>query len=305
MTFWALLGPTASGKTEVAVEIAEATGRQIVNVDSRQLYLGMDIGTAKPTREQRTRVPHHMLDVITPDVRWDAMTYARAAREVIEGMVGSGVLPIVVGGSGFYFAALSGALTEGLPPRDDALREALRAEAAASGGETLLGKLRARDPQTAARLHPHDTVRIVRALEVIALTGKSITEHAQTRRDPWGTWRVAVLTRPRDQLKASIRRRVDEMLARGWVDEVRTLLASGYDESSPGMTSLGYPEIVAYVRGALSFEEARERVKVRTWQYARRQLTWCRRFPPTHWVEASEVGGAVAKLLSLFEGAGA
>jgi len=300
---WAVLGPTASGKTEAALGLATRFGLEIVNLDSRQLYVGMDIGTAKPTPSQRAQIPHHMIDVITPDIRWDAMTYARAARVVIERILAGGKRPLVVGGSGFYFAALSGELSEDLPPRNEPLRAAFRAEAKEIGSSGLWERLNARDPTTAARLHPRDTMRIIRALEVMALSGSPLGTRARTAPPvPWGIWRVVVLDMPRDLLKATIRRRVDGMIRQGWIDEVRGLLDAGYDGSSPGLSSLGYPEMIDHVRGELALEETVERISRRTWQYARRQLTWCRRVPAHRWVTAETPAQAVAGLAALFEG---
>lgn len=298
---WAILGPTAAGKTDAALALAEACDAEIVNVDSRQLYIGMDIGTAKPTPTQRARVPHHMIDVITPDVRWDAMRYAREARRAIGTILSKGRRPLVVGGSGFYFAALAGQLHEDLPPRDAAVRNALLADAQTKGEHALWEQLHEHDPETAERLHPRDTLRIVRALEVHALTGEPLS--ARARRgppSPWGRWRVAVLTLPRDQLRIAIRRRIDRMIRLGWPDEARQLLAAGYSLSSPGLGSLGYPQMVAHVCGRMALNDAFEDIALRTWQYARRQLTWFRRVPADQWVTVTE-GDAVSLLRGVLE----
>jgi len=300
--FWVVLGPTASGKTEAAIELAMQFGLEIVNLDSRQLYIGMDIGTSKPTVAQRAQIPHHMIDMIPPDVRWDAMRYARGARAAIEQIVSRGRRPLVVGGSGFYFAALSGELNEDLPPRNDSLRAALRAEVEEIGSDGLWARLALHDPTTAARLHPQDTIRIIRALEVMALTGSPLSARGLTNPPvPWGTWRVVVLATPRNLLKTRIRRRVEDMIRGGWIAEVQSLLDAGYHRSSPGLSSLGYPEIVDHVLDGLPLGEATVRISQRTWQYARRQLTWCRRVPADQWVTADSPAHAAADIAAVLE----
>ncbi|MCU0610427.1 MAG: tRNA (adenosine(37)-N6)-dimethylallyltransferase MiaA [Candidatus Eisenbacteria bacterium] len=299
---WAIFGPTGGGKTEAALALAERFPLEVVGLDSRQLYIGMDIGTAKPTEAQRARVPHHMIDVITPDVRWDAMTYARAARPVIDEITARGRRALIVGGSGFYFAALAGELNEDLPPRDEALRARLRVEAEVIGSPGLWERLREHDAATAARLHPQDMSRIIRALEILSLTGTTLGERARTAPPVrWGDWSVIVLAPPRDRLKALIRRRVTRMIREGWAEEVRRLLHAGHDESHPGMSSLGYPEMIEHVRGIMPAEEAVARIAQRTWQYARRQLTWFRRFPAERWIATDDPLAAAERAASLLD----
>ncbi|MBN1425904.1 tRNA (adenosine(37)-N6)-dimethylallyltransferase MiaA [Candidatus Fermentibacteria bacterium] len=297
---WALLGPTGVGKTDVAVSLADRVPLEVVGLDRGQLYIGMDIGTATPSAAQQAMVPHHMLNLITPDIRWDAMTYARAARTIIEEIHARGRHPMVVGGTGFYFSALSGQLSKNLPPRDEALRESLRAKARVIGSGGLWEELCARDLATATRLHPNDLSRIIRALEIVTLTGKPMAEHtAAAPPTPWGRWRIVVLTMERERLKAAIRRRVEAMIRAGWADEVRGLLETGFGPESPGMANLGYREMIDHVRGALPLDEAAQRIVLRTWQYARRQLTWFRRVPADRWVTTGDVVDATARVWRL------
>ena len=302
-SYWALVGPTAVGKTRVALEMARVQPLEVVGLDSRQIYKYMDIGTAKPTPEEQAVVPHHMVDVIEPHESYDAMTYSRRAREAITAIEGRNAKPLVVGGTGFYLDALMGKISEGLPQSSTDVRQILRAELQERGPRELWQRLRDLDERTAGRLHPHDGSRILRALEIIQTTGKpvsSLTTESPPR--PWGTWRIMVLTMDREALKAKIRDRVESMLQAGWCEEVERLIAMGYDERSPGMSSLGYTEMIQVVRGELPISEAKQSIVTRTWRYAKRQLTWFRRFPKERWVTVQDdpvaTGARVLELLA-------
>ena len=284
-SYWALVGPTAVGKTEIAMEVARVHAVEVIGLDSRQIYKYLDIGTAKPTPEEQTAVPYHMLDVIEPHESYDAMAYARRARGIIAEIEARNAQPFVVGGTGFYLDALMGKINESLPRSSAEIRQVLQAELREKGPMELWRRLRDLDKETAKRLHPRDRSRILRALEIIQKTGKPLsTLTAGSPARPWGTWRIVVLTIDREALKARISERIESMLKAGWCEEVERLIASGFDEHSPGMSSLGYGEIIQVVRGELPIDEAKQRIATRTWRYAKRQLTWFRRFPKERWI---------------------
>lgn len=271
----AIVGPTASGKSAVALAVAEACGAEIVSCDSMQVYRGLDIGTAKPTAAERTRVPHHLIDVAEPDEPFSAARYAALADRAIAEIAARGRPVIVVGGTGLYLRALRWGLVDA-PPRDDALRAQLYAEEAARPG-ALHARLAAVDPEAAGRLAPRDLVRVVRALEVHALTGRPISAHhaahAPRERHPM---QVFVLDPPRDVLDRRIAARTDEMLAAGWVDETRRL-AARYGRAVAPLGAVGYREILMFLEGALAEAELRPAIVRATRHYARRQRTWFRK----------------------------
>ncbi|HUE76648.1 MAG TPA: tRNA (adenosine(37)-N6)-dimethylallyltransferase MiaA [Longimicrobiales bacterium] len=277
----ALAGPTAAGKTALSLALAERVGGEVVSMDSRQVYRGMDIGTAKPTADERARIPHHGLDLIEPGQRYSAGRFARDARGWIREIRGRGRVPLLVGGTGFFLRALTDPLFDE-PPMDTGRRAALQAflETLPAGDpERWLAAL---DPGSAARLRAGGGAqRVLRALEVALLTGR-----------PLGWWherrpgsdaldiRVFVLHLPRDVLYERINRRVDSMLAAGLVREVAALRAAGHGPGQPGMTATGYREIAAHLQGEVSLDEAAERIRRATRRYARRQVTWFRHQPP-------------------------
>lgn len=285
----AIVGPTAVGKTAVSLRVAEALGAEIINCDSRQVYRGMDVGTAKPTAAERALVPHHGLDLVEPDEPFTAADYGRAARRSVAECFERGVWPLVVGGSGLYLRALDEGLFPG-PPADPALRERLRAEAEKQGPPALHARLSAVDPEAAGAIHPHDLVRIVRALEVYELTGEPISSlQRRAASAPALFLLVAVgLARPPQKLAERIAERVEAMLAAGLEEEVRALLAAGLDPSSPSLQGIGYRQMVEHVEGARSLEEVRGAVVRETRRYAKRQMTWFRKLPGIEWVEAGD-----------------
>lgn len=280
------MGATATGKSGLALDLAEACGREIVSADSRQIYRGLRIGTAQPSAEDLTRVPHHLVDFLALEETWSAQQFAEAALDSIRAREDSP--PLIVGGTGFWLRSLM----EGLFPLDIPREATLAARNALEPLETsvLYSRLEAEDPPSAARLHPNDRQRILRALELLDATGITMTEHhRKSRRKPEGIdWSKVVITRNRSELHARIETRLDEMLEGGWPEEVRALLDSGADAGSPGMHALGYPEVVAMLRGETSREEARERILYRTRQYARRQEIWFRREEGAELLDASE-----------------
>jgi len=286
-----LVGPTAVGKTAFSLDIAETFGCEIVSGDSMQVYRGMDIGTAKASPEERRRVPHHLIDIRDPDEPFSVSDYQREAARAIRDITARGRLPFLVGGTGLYIQAVcyNYAFHEGGP--DEAFRERMRAYAREHGNEALHRRLAAVDPQTAARLHPNDVRRVIRALEVYRQTGVTLTEQlaAQTRESPYRLCMIG-LTMERKKLYERIEERVDDMIRRGLVDEVAGLLARGFDDSMTAMQGLGYKEIAAHLRGETTLEEATAILKRNTRRFAKRQLSWFRRMKDVVWVDVTDPG---------------
>jgi len=271
----AIAGPTASGKTSLAIALARRLGGELLNADSQQVYRGLDVGTAKPTAAERAEAPHHLLDLVEPGEGMDAARWAALADAAIAEVAGRGRLPIVVGGTGLYLRALLHGVVAA-PGRDPALRARLEAEAAALGRPALHARLAAVDPASAARIGPNDLVRIVRALEIAAGGRTQSDLHAAHAFQPdrYPATLVA-LDPPRAELHARIDARVEAMFAGGLLDEVRAL-AARWGDAAPGRLPIGYPEALAVVRGELPVEEAVRRVQIAHRQYAKRQLTWLR-----------------------------
>lgn len=274
----AIVGPTASGKTAVSLGVAERLGGEVVSMDSRQVYRGLDIGTAKVRPEEAGAIPHHGLDLVQPDERYSAGAFARDARRWLREIAGRGRVPVLVGGTGFFLRALTHPLFRE-PPLDRVRRERLRAWLTTQSEDTLRAWLRGLDAPTAAALDSGGGMqRVLRALEVALLTGRPLSwwhAHAPPEEEPLSP-RIFVLELPREELFARIDRRVDAMVEAGLVDEVRRLVARGYDERAAAMSATGYPEMLACIRGELSLEEAVAAIKRATRSFARRQLTWFR-----------------------------
>jgi tRNA dimethylallyltransferase len=296
-----IAGPTGVGKTAVAVALAARLPMEVVSADSRQVYRGMDVATAKPTAEERRAVAHHLIDVTDPDDRYHAARFAREARAAIDAIRARGRLPVVVGGTGLYIRALLRGL-DPAPPADPAFRRELTELAAREGGATLHARLAREAPAMAHRLHPNDHVRIVRALELLR-AGAPVGE-AQRR------WREAPehdesvfcvgVTWPRVVLAERLRARAAALVANGLAGEVRSLLARGYDPSLPAMQGIGYRELVLVLRGEITEEEALRRMQRDTVRYAKRQWTWFTREPDIQWLDVALCGGpeGVAGLLA-------
>jgi tRNA dimethylallyltransferase len=290
----AIVGPTGAGKTAVAVRLAARLPVEVVSADSRQVYRGMDVGTAKPTPEERAAVPHHLLDVVGPDERYHAARFAREARAAIGTILGRGRLPLLVGGTGLYVRALLRGLRPA-PPADPAIRGELEEAARREGVAALHARLRAVDPAAAERIHPSDPVRIIRALEVHRLTGRppGASTHWEESRPPWRALLVG-LTRPRGALFALLDRRVERMVAAGLEGEARALLAAGCAATLPAMQGIGYRHFVRVIEGRWSREEAVRQMKRDTRRYARRQWTWFAREPGLRWLDLDAAGGVEA-----------
>jgi tRNA dimethylallyltransferase len=272
-----LAGPTAVGKTAVSLELARRLDAEIVCADSMQVYRGMDIGTAKPTAEQRQAVRHHLIDVCEVDEPFDVKRFVQLARQAIAEIGARGKTALVVGGTGLYVRALRQGLFEG-PGRDEALRARLEAMPA----EELYAELRRVDPKAARDIDRYNPRRLVRALEVFYATGRSIRDFQKQKP---ATGQVFGLNRDRYDLYRRIERRIDEQIAAGWVDEVRRLMEQGIEKNKTAMQAAGYRELIAYLRGRLSLPEAVSLIKTRTRQLARRQLTWFRREPGLIWID--------------------
>lgn len=274
----AVLGPTASGKSALGMALAQQLDGEIVCCDSQQVYIGMDIGTGKPSRDDKQLVPHHLLDLVHPDEPFHAARWAALARVAITRIAARGRLPIVVGGTGLYYRALTVGLFEA-PPPDEEIRQRHRAEAESAGVASLYERLLAVDPQAAAAIDPHDLIRISRALEVFEQTGTPISRLRREAAVPAGDLQAqaVVLDPPLPQLRARIEKRVGEMMAAGFLDEVQALRAEGYGPSLKPLQALGYGQLGAHLDGACTLEQAVADTIGATVAYARRQRTWFRK----------------------------
>ncbi len=284
-----IVGPTAVGKSRVGILLAKALGTEVLTADSRQVFRGMDIGMDKPTVAERQGVPHRLIDLVEPDQPFNVGLYRRHALEEIARLHGAGKLPLLVGGTGLYVRALLRGLWDG-PAADWALRRKLEAEALDQGIGALYQELARVDPASAQRLHPHDQVKIIRALEVYRLSGRplsdAIHEHAFGE-SPFSSL-VIGLTRERAALYRLVDARVDEQLAKGLLEETRRLLAKGYDRQLGSMKGLGYRQMAGYLAGDYSYEEAVRLLKRDTRHFAKRQLTWFRKEPGLIWLRIEE-----------------
>jgi tRNA dimethylallyltransferase len=298
----AVVGPTGAGKSALALRLARARGGEIVSCDSLQVYRGLDIGSAKPTPEERALVPHHLLDVVDPDADFSAAEYAARARAILPEIVARGRLPIVAGGTGLYLRALLDGLFEG-PARDRALRARFEALARRHGDARLHRLLGRVDPAAAARIRPADRVRVVRALEVFWLTGRPISAHHRAGAEPLGGFDVLVLglAPGREALRATVERRTRDMLGRGLLDEVRGLLARGYAPELRPLRAIGYAQAAAVVLGRLSLEEAARDIVAATLRFAKRQMTWFRHQARVAW--HAEADSAFEAAIAWLDGA--
>lgn len=285
-----IAGPTAVGKTDASILLAQELGAEIVSADSMQIYRGMDIGTAKPTKEQRRLVYHHMIDIVEPNQPYSVGDYLRDARAALDGILASEGTPIVVGGSGLYIRALMRGLFHG-PPADLALREQLLKREAEGEGGMLYSDLVKVDPESAVKIHPNDLRRTIRALEVYYLRDRKLSdfqnEHAFQDR-PY-RFRLLFLVRSRAELYARIEQRIDQMLIDGLEAEVKTLMDRGYRPELIAMQGLGYKQFMEHFLGKMPREETITLLKRDTRRYAKRQFTWFRREPEACWVDITGV----------------
>jgi len=282
-----IVGPTASGKTRMAVELAQRHNGEVISADSMQISRTMDIGTAKPTKEEMGGIPHHMIDVADPEEDFSVARYVEMAARCVDDVLERGKLPIVAGGTGLYIDSLLSGRTFAPFSPDSALRGELERELEEKGGQAMLEALAQVDPEAAQRLHPNDHKRIIRALEVYRSTGKTITQHnRETQAIPprYNALTIGLAFQDRQAMWRRIDQRVDEMVAAGLEDEVRRLLTSGISPKCTAMQAIGYKEFTQALSGEMTWQEAADVVKLCSRQYAKRQLTWFGRNPNTRWV---------------------
>jgi tRNA dimethylallyltransferase len=296
----ALVGPTASGKTDAGIALATRLGTDIASVDSMLVYRGMDVGTAKPTAEQQRALPHHLMDLAEPSERYTVARYQRAAHDLLERVAD----PLLVGGSGLYFRAVVDRLR--FPPEDPVVRASLEAEADALGAGELYARLSAADPVAAGRIDPANVRRTIRALEVSAITGAPFSDFAAA----WEVYdpalvRVAGIRLATVTLDTRVRARVAQMLDAGWIDEVRDLMERGFGAWLTASQAIGYAELATHLDGRLALDEAMERTVKRTKELARRQMAWFRRDPRVRWFDTGEDGaqGVVDQVAAYLEAA--
>lgn len=282
-----VVGPTACGKTRFSIELAKRYHGEVVSIDSMQIYKGMSIGTAAPTAEEMAAVPHHMVAVADPGEDWSAARFAEAADRCIQDILSRNRLPILAGGTGLYLDAVVAGRQFAPGSSGGAVRRELEAELAARGPAHMLERLREADPLSAGRLHPADTKRILRALEVYLETGETISQHDRRTRDlpkRYDPVYLGLAFRDREDMKRLIDRRVDQMMAAGLPEEVRALLDRGVPPRATALQAIGYKELLPALEGRTSLEAAVEEIKLRSRQYAKRQLTWFRRTAGANWI---------------------
>ncbi|MHC1694458.1 MAG: tRNA (adenosine(37)-N6)-dimethylallyltransferase MiaA [Eubacteriales bacterium] len=287
-----IAGPTASGKTSLSLDIAEKYGGEIVSADSMQIYRGMDIGSAKPSMQERRGIPHHLLDICDISQFFSVADYVEAADEAIKDIASRGRVPIIAGGTGLYIDSLLTSTSFGKYENDMELRRELEREASRNGGAALHERLRDVDPESAARLHINDIKRIIRALEVYSLTGRTMTQAIQSSRTGerrYDVVYIALTFRDRQKLYDRINLRVDKMLEDGLEYEVGTLAQKGLRTAPTAGQAIGYKELLEYIDGKCSLCEAVDSIKMNTRRYAKRQLSWFRRSPDIEWIEADDL----------------
>ena len=274
-----LTGPTATGKTNLSIALAHDIGAEIVSADSMQVYIGMDIGTAKPTLDEMEGIPHHMLSIISPGNRYSVAMYVEQALHCVDGIIARGKLPLIVGGTGLYIDSLIAGRRFASPVGDGEIRERLSHEYDILGGETLYNRLKAVDPERAEKLHFSDRKRIIRALEVYEATGTTISRHDRESKLKPPRYDARILALDYDDRQLLYKRidnRVDEMISDGFESEVKDLIDAGIDRAGTAMQAIGYKELALAIEGGITREEATVRIKTESRRYAKRQLTWLR-----------------------------
>lgn len=285
-----IVGPTASGKTKLSIELAGRISGSIVSADSMQIYRYMDIGTAKPDAVEMSGIRHYMLDEVDPDENFSVARYRECALGYISRIISEGKRPIVAGGTGLYINSLIYNINFSETICDEDLRESLRKEAQDKGNRFIYEKLLSIDPEAASRIHENDTKRIIRAIEVYEHTKKTISEHIKESRQEPSPYRYIVfgLDWDREKLYARIEKRIDKMLEDGLADEVKRLVYMGYDRGGTAMQGIGYKEVLDYLKGSRTFEETVYILKRDTRHYAKRQMTWFRRIEGINWLRVDE-----------------
>jgi tRNA dimethylallyltransferase len=294
--------PTATGKTKLAIELALEFQGEIINADSLQVYRYLDIGTAKPTLQQRQAVKHHLIDILDPDEEFNAAMFAQQAREVISGLEKLKRPVFVVGGTGLYIKALLKGIIA-TPPVDQRIRNHYRSLRDSHGKQYLFDLLKSRDTAAAEKINPHDSVRVIRALEVLEQTGESITvkqrEHSFAD-SPFVSYKIG-LSVDREDLKRRIIARTERMIDNGLLEEVEKILDMGYPETLKPLQSLGYKQMIGFLRHRYKWDEAIELIKRDTWQYAKRQMTWFGADKEIHWYEADSVKEIIKNIKLFFK----
>lgn len=281
-----ITGPTATGKTALGIMLAKQLGGEIISADSMQIYKHMDIGTAKPTLLERQGIPHHMMDVVMPFEEYSVSRYVEDAMPIADDILSRGKMPIIVGGTGLYIESLLAGRIFAPEDRNE-LREELSEEYDRVGGERMLAELRLFDPESAEALHPNDKKRVIRAIEIYKLTGKTMAAHneeTKTMPSKYDAFRIALDYTDREQLYTRINTRVDEMLEAGFLNEAKILLKMGLTMRHTAMQAIGYRELVSVALGDLHLDDGVESIKKRSRQYAKRQLTWLRRREDVKWI---------------------
>ncbi|MBQ1946462.1 MAG: tRNA (adenosine(37)-N6)-dimethylallyltransferase MiaA [Clostridia bacterium] len=292
------VGATASGKTSLALSVAQHIPSEIICMDSMQIYRNMDIGTAKPTHEEQSIAPHHMIDIVDPQDPYSVAEYVDTARRVIADVLSRGNTPILVGGTGLYLQGLTMPMNYGGLPSDPAIRQQLTEELSLIGPDALHDKLAQVDPASAARLHPNDTRRVIRAIEIYQLTGIPMSEHKTPMdADSPYDFTLYAIDWPRHILHERINQRVDIMMQDGLLDEVRSLVASGVSAQAQSMQGLGYKELLPVINNSLPLTDAVEQIKTGTRNYARRQLIWFRRDRRIQWLPSDELSTAAKHII--------
>lgn len=283
-----LAGPTAVGKTALSIELAQRLNAEIISSDSRLFYRGMDIGTAKPTPQERSLVPHHLIDVADPYESWSLALFQQAAYRIIDDIHARGQLPLMVGGTGQYVHAITHGWHMPAQAPDDSLRDVLNRWAQQIGAERLHHKLALLDPAAAASIDWRNQRRTVRALEVILRTGRRFSTQRREGKPRYPTLQIG-LWRPREEIFQRVDERIEAMFAQGFVEEVHRLLAAGYTPDMPGMASIGYREVCAYLRGEMTLEEVKASMRQLTHQFVRRQANWFKQHDPDiHWFDVRQ-----------------
>jgi len=300
-----IVGPTAVGKTGIAIELAQQMDGEIISVDSRQIYRKLDIGTAKPDRDECKKVEHHLIDIVDPGQRISAGKYREMALKKVEELLGQDKLPIFVGGSGMYIRAVTQGFFQG-SKTDPEVRQQVKEELKGKGKEALYQRLKKLDPQYAEKIHVNDTKRITRALEIYRINGKPPTElYREQKKNPPFPHIIIGLKMDRKKLYRKINSRVDEMIEEGLIEEVERLRKQGYKEALGEIKTVGYYELSLYFDGEIGKEEAINKIKQNTRQYAKRQLSWFRNQAETIWIDITNRSKqeVVAEILKLYQGA--
>ncbi|GAB6271900.1 MAG: tRNA (adenosine(37)-N6)-dimethylallyltransferase MiaA [Smithella sp.] len=292
-----ICSPTATGKSHLALQLAQSAGAEILNADSLQVYRYMDIGTAKPTRKEREKVAHHLIDVVNPDEEYNAAVYSEQARAIIENLAREGKPVFVVGGTGLYIRALLQGIIA-TPPVDENIRKYYKELRDRHGREYVFGLLQKRDPQAALHINPNDSVRVIRALEVLDQSGQSIIALQQKHLFadcPYSVCKIGLRVE-RDELKKRINLRTSQMVETGLLDEVRGLLAKDYSEKLKPLQSLGYKQMIDFIGKRRSWEQTLDSINRETWQYAKRQMTWFGADKTINWFRPEETEEIESKI---------